>query len=344
MRACSTQFYVLEHYLRLATKIPEDWLSSLQIMTRSPRLSMEVDLAGKHQGFCSRLAFLEAGGINVCGVYLKSASSICGSNASTSAIIFPLHGTVDFDINGKHFVSAPGVPFILDPDVEFCARLSPELHLLIVQLSQPTFLKGIRPPQHGDSELVKLLESYLVETAFFRDHQHANQRTCLLGNALNNYFSEGRLETRELKNKVLIGTDRRLCQAFELINDNLKTTVDLEAIAKGSGLSLRNLYYLMRKYTGMTPYGYCQSRRLIKARESLICHHSENPVIADHALRQGFNHAGRFSSYYYDHFGEYPSETLQNLTALKQNAEKVLSVDAGAMKRKKYWYTSSASP
>jgi len=33
VRACSSQFCVLEHYLRIATRKPENWLSTLRVLT-----------------------------------------------------------------------------------------------------------------------------------------------------------------------------------------------------------------------------------------------------------------------------------------------------------------------
>lgn len=343
MRACSTQFYILEHYLRLKTDTPENWLSSLQFLTRSPRLSMEVDLSVDPQYFSGRLSFLETGSVNVFGFFLSSASTIFGANAGTNAIIMPLQGTVEFEVRGQHFVSAPGAPFILEAGAEFFARLSPKVHLFIAQPDQLASKDVNRYPENGDPELATLLESYLVETPFFRDHQHAVERTISFGRALNRYIAGDKEVARARKPVVLVGEERRLCRAFELINDYLKTGVDLEKIAMDSGMSLRNFYYLLKKFTGMTPYSYCQSRRLVKARESLVCRHHEDPVIANHAHKWGFNHAGRFSSYYYKHFGEYPSETLDGIEVLKERADKVWSVDAGSPERVKYWYTSSGT-
>lgn len=341
MRSCSTQFYVLEHYLRLKTDIPENWLSSLQALTRSPRLSMEVDLSTDLDGFSGRLAFLETEAVNVCGFYLSTASSIFGTNAATAAIIMPLQGTAEFEVDGQHFVSGPGAPFVLNKGVDFHARLSANVHLFIVQPDESAFRSESIRLKSGDPELVTLLDSYLIETPFFRDHQHAVERTSRFGKALHQYIA-GNLElTRNREKPVLVGEDRRLCRALELINDHLKTGVDLDRIAKDSGMSLRNFYYLLKKHTGLTPYSYCRARRLVRARESLICGYRKDPLVANHALNWGFNHAGRFSYYYHEHFGEYPSETLDGLAALLKRAEKVWLVNAGSPGRTKYWYTSS---
>ncbi|TVP59648.1 MAG: AraC family transcriptional regulator [Halomonadaceae bacterium] len=345
MRTCNPRGFVLEHYLRLATTSPQDSLSVLQVMTQSPRLSQELDVSDEHPPFFSRLGFLEAGPVNVCGFYLSGASRIFGSNAATTAIILPMQGTVEFRVNGCHFLSSPGVPFILQPNVEFHATLPPEVDAFIVQLSDHGETDQPIPLENGDPQLAALLESYLVETRFFRGHEHAVQRTGFFGAVLKRYCCGDSLAASELTPSMLMAHEHRLCRAFELIHERLPTGQDLElrVIACDAGLSIRNLYYLMGKYTGMTPYTYCQSRRLIKARESLICHYGEDPVVANHGRKWGFNHAGRFSSYYYGHFGEYPSDTVQGLGALKQFADKVFSADAGIPGSKHYWYTSSVN-
>ena len=181
MRGHNTQFYVLEHYLRLKTAFPEHWLSALQVLTQSPRLSMEVDLSAGPKTFLGCLSSLETGSVTVFGFCLNSASTIFGSNADTATIFMPLHGTVDFTVAGQQFVSSPGAPFVLDAGVEFFVRLSPEVHLFLAQPSEPVSRESGRHPENGDPQLVRLLESYLIETPFFRDHQHAVKRTIRFG-------------------------------------------------------------------------------------------------------------------------------------------------------------------
>lgn len=75
MRSCSSQLFVLEHYLRLAS--------------------------------------LHAERINVCGICLHSPLKICVSNADVSAITMPLQGAVEFKVGSRYFLCAPGIPFFL---------------------------------------------------------------------------------------------------------------------------------------------------------------------------------------------------------------------------------------
>lgn len=97
-----------------------------------------------------------------------------------------------------------------------------------------------------------------------------------------------------------------------------KEEISIELIARRSGLSLRNFHYLMKEYTGQSPYQYIRGRRLIRVREALIRDWTASLGIADHAREWGFQHAGRFANYYHRHFGEYPHQTLRKQEQLRQ--------------------------
>ncbi len=341
MRSCSTQSHVLEHYLRLETNTPENWLSALQVLTRSPRLSVEFDLQTSSDRFSARLAFLETVSVNVCGLYFDSSCDIFGTSPDYPTIIMPIEGTIEFKVGAQHFFIAPGVPFVLDAGMNFFARHTSGVNVFI---AQPRAF-GSKPQKEtlegGDPKMTEILEDYLLKTPFFKDHTHAVTLTNRFGNALHDYMKGTVNESTAPKISKLITDERRLCRALELVNDHLKTGVNLEKISKDSGMSLRTFYYLLKKYTGLTPYIYCRARRLVKARESLIHAHNEDPIIANHALDWGFSHPGRFSAHYLQHFGEHPSETLDLLKALKKNVEKVKSTRACLPGKTKYWYTST---
>lgn len=342
MRACSSQFFVLEHYLRLVTSKPENWLSSLQVLTGSPRLSQEIPAQSGGDSFLARLAFFPSTTMNLCGIYLNLASKVVGSNADSATIIMPLHGTVEFEVNGQRFLSSPDIPFVLEPRADFQANVSADVHLFIVQVARSQVQDASAGFKSGDPHLAKILEGYLIETPFFRNHAHALQRASSLERSLIVYREAGVSTSSPSETKALIGDDRRLCRALQLINDRLETSVDLELIARESGLSLRNFYYLMRKYTGMTPYNFCRSRRLIKARESLIRNYEIDPTVSNHALKWGFNHLGRFSSYYKEHFGEFPSDTIKCLDSLTKHSKEVQSIQPEVRPKQTTWYTSRA--
>lgn len=341
MRVCSSQFYVLEHYLRLVTRKPENWLSALQILTGSPRLSQEIALESGKQGFKARLAFIASETINASGLYVHSAMKVFGVNTAYAAIIMPVRGTIEFEVQGLRFHSGPGVPFVLQSNQEFRAELSDQTEALVIQLINTGVASIPRSFRSGDPGLAKILDAYLIETPFFRNHDHAVERTNCLERSLNRY-GEGELQALTVdERRILRGKDRRLRKALELMNEEPEQDIDLEAVARASGLSLRNLYYLMKKHTGMTPTAYRRSRRLIKVRESIVCNASNDLRVCNHALKWGFNHLGRFSSYYRDHFGEYPTDTIRCLDKLTGHARNVVPVGQETPQGRLMWYTST---
>lgn len=336
---CSSEFFVLEQYLRLATRRPGPWLSSLQALTGCPRLSQEISYSGPGKNFFGRLAFMPANLVDLCGIYLNSSLKIFGSHAEAFTVIMPLRGAVEFEVRGENFVCAPGVPYVLEPGAEFNASVSEAADIFIVQLKQSYLSETDTLPKTGDPELAAVLDSYLAEMPFFRDHEHAMERTRAFEHALIRHSEDHALPVAEDSDRQIISNERRICHALKLINEQLDKSIDLEAIARDSGLSLRNFYYLMNRFTGMAPYTYCRARRLIKARESLIRHFKDDSVIADHARKWGFKHQGRFSAYYFDHFNEYPSVTVERVRCLLKNSQQVTASE----NRVSAWYTSTNS-
>lgn len=334
---CCHECFALEHYLRMATRKPSHWLSSLQVLTGCPRLSQEIGNPDDHGDFFARLSFLPARLTNLCGIYLNSPVKIFGTNAAALAIIVPLRGSVEFKVDGRHFLCAAGVPYVLESGVEFCASVSEAADIFIVQLKPSDLTESNARPKSGDPKLAAILENYLAEMPFFRNHDHAMARTRNFEQALTVYSKASASYVVESSGRATVSDERRITQALNLINERLEQGVDLESVARDSGLSLRNFYYLMNKFTGMAPYTYCRSRRLIKARESLINSYNDEPGIAKHARKWGFKHQGRFSAYYLKHFNEHPSQTLGRLRYLTKKSQKVIASE----NRLKAWYTST---
>ncbi|MDK8463043.1 AraC family transcriptional regulator [Marinobacter sp. SS13-12] len=342
MYFCKSQRFLLEHFLRIDTSRPEGWLSALQILTTSPRLSRKI-LSPKNRGeFRARLSSLQSDNLSVLGCYLRNPSMISGVNAGFATIVMPVEGQVDFKVLGNHYLCGPWMPFLLEPDEDFHATLSEETHILIIQLPCLT-VSGERPSfRRRRGPLVELIAAFLFETPFFCDYKHAQSRLEQFSAELYEFTESDRALPTELDHRKQVRSDRRLCSAIQLMNDELDTDIDIESIASRSGLSLRNLHYLMRQYIGQSPYQYLRGRRLIKARESIIRNYPENISIAQHALNSGFQHTGRFSGYYEKHFGEYPSQTLSTLDHLKQLSGKVRASRDGDGNTRQQWLTSFA--
>lgn len=342
MYACSSQSFVLEHFLRIDTSQPESWLSALQVLTDSPRLSQKILTLTDNSNFRGRLSFLSSDNLNVCGFYTRHASMISGANAGCVAIVMPVEGTVDFKVTDEHRLCGPWTPFILEPHEEFHATLSDETHLLIVQLSCLDDARYRHALQNQQDRLAERLTAFLYETPFFHDYEHAQSRAERLSRKLYDCFEGGSSSCSDLLIMKKVSDDGRLCKAIQLLNQELDSDIDIKAVASHSGLSLRNFHYLMKQYTGQSPYQYIRGRRLIKAREAIIQGYPDRISIAQQAFNWGFQHAGRFSSYYRQHFGEYPKQTLSELDHLKQLTQSVRSAGGDPGEVREYWLTSSA--
>lgn len=343
MNACSSQCYVLEHFLRVDTSQPEIWLAALQLLTGSPRLSRQLQSATSTIDFRGRLSFLSSKDLRVSGSYTRNASLISGANAGGVAIIMPVAGTVNFEVAGDHYLCGPWSPFVLDPHEDFHATLSEDTHLLIVQMDRLNRSGYRRVLRHHQTSLAAILTTFLYETPFFRSYRHGQARVDRLARHLLGLIDGGDSPSSVPPQRKQIADDRRLCKAIQLVNDELASDLPIESIASRSGLSLRSLHYLMKQYIGQSPYQYVRGRRLIKAREAIIRHYPNGLGIAQEALNWGFQHAGRFASYYQKHFGEYPNETLRELDYLRQISAQVQSVRMGSEASGHYWLSSSVN-
>lgn len=342
MYSCNSQSFILEHFLRIDTSRPESWLSALQILTTSPRLSRKLLPPSGSNEFRARLSCMQSKDLNVLGGYLRNASIMSGVNAGSAVIIMPVEGRVDIELTDDHSLCGPWTPFILEPNEEFHATLSEDAHLLIIQLPR---LKGsgYRPAfLCHQPMLTELLTAFLYETPFYRDYEHAERRVEYFATHLYSFTGPDYSPSSEFDIPKKIRDDRRLCTAIQVLNNEINTDIDIKDVARRSGLSLRSLHYLMRQFIGQSPYQYLRSRRLVKAREAIIRGYPKNTSVAQHAADWGFQHAGRFSAYYKHHFGEYPTQTLSELEYLKQMTDSVKSVKDDSGNISHYWLTSAA--
>ncbi|WP_167812595.1 AraC family transcriptional regulator [Marinobacter daqiaonensis] len=326
------------------TARPENWLSALQVLTASPRLSLKTLAPAGSGSFRARLSFLPSADLMAWGTYTRRAGTLTGTNAGATAIVMPVAGEMVFEVREGQFSCGPWTPFVLDPTENFHLTLSEEAHLFIVQLP------GLSGPHHRDQlrfhqdQLAELLTNFLGETPFFRDHKHAQGCLDRFSGHLHGFIKTGYSPLAQSRNRKDIRNDRRLCNAIRLLNEELDTEISIESVASRSGLSLRNFHYLMKHYIRQSPYQYIRGRRLIKAREAIIRDYPENISIAQQASNWGFQHAGRFSRYYQQHFGEYPNETLAELDRLGRFARQVRSTAGGNTAAGEYWLTSKGTP
>jgi AraC-like DNA-binding protein len=99
-------------------------------------------------------------------------------------------------------------------------------------------------------------------------------------------------------------------RAERFMMDHAEAAITVSQVAAHLGVSLRSLQAGFRQWRATTPNLALRQIRLQLVREALLRDQGRTSVTAA-ALRYGFGHLGRFSSYYQSAFGESPSMTLR---------------------------------
>lgn len=97
-------------------------------------------------------------------------------------------------------------------------------------------------------------------------------------------------------------------RAIEFMIANVSQPITIKEIAQASNVSKRTLQLGFSSFHGMTPLLYLRRIRLQGAHEELS---RGEATVADIARRWGFTHAGHFTTYYREAFGETPSDTAR---------------------------------
>lgn len=88
--------------------------------------------------------------------------------------------------------------------------------------------------------------------------------------------------------------------------------IALQDLIVVSGVSISTLMSAFRKHRNSSPMMYLRNLRLDKAQQELLQLDAKQASVTDVAARCGFEHFGRFSTYYKERFGESPSTTLRS--------------------------------
>lgn len=94
------------------------------------------------------------------------------------------------------------------------------------------------------------------------------------------------------------------------IQNNLTQPLTLDDLIRIAGLSPRTVQDAFRRHRGYSPMQFLRECRLRAAYEELA-HPSENTSVTSTAFKWGFNHLGRFSTYFGQRFGQSPSNILR---------------------------------
>ncbi|MDY6814840.1 MAG: AraC family transcriptional regulator [Pseudomonadota bacterium] len=188
--------------------------------------------------------------------------------------------------------------------------------VMVVPSVRPTLPVGQASRSVSGSTVCCLIDRFLLQARFFPDSEQAEAGTRQLISRLVESETTGQV-LDELAPSVL---DRRVQRAIDRIRSQPDWQFNLPELASHAGASERNLYYLMKRETGMTPYRFYQRCRLVRVRRRLVDCQCEVPHISRYAADEGFSHLGRFAALYREHFGELPSETVQWRRSLPHRA------------------------
>ena len=99
-------------------------------------------------------------------------------------------------------------------------------------------------------------------------------------------------------------------KAEELMESQYDTITTIQEIADGVFTSPRNLQKAFKKYRDYSPLQFLRSRKLIRANEMFRDPYYTSSI-KNMAIHVGIYDINRFSKYYFEQFGEYPSDTLK---------------------------------
>ena len=112
----------------------------------------------------------------------------------------------------------------------------------------------------------------------------------------------------------MIGPSQRQAlvnRARDFVAAHPDDVLSVAQIAQGVGVTTRMLEYSFADIMGMSPKEYLRMIRLNAARRALRGADPRHTTIAEIAMDHGFWHLGRFSTYYFQMYGEKPSDTLK---------------------------------
>ena len=103
-------------------------------------------------------------------------------------------------------------------------------------------------------------------------------------------------------------------KAEEIMESECENVSTIQEIADKVFTSPRNLQKAFKKYREYTPLQFLKERKLHRAHY-LLKDSYRSESVKNVAIRVGIFDINRFGKYYYDQFGEYPSETLRKKNA-----------------------------
>lgn len=297
----------LDAYLRLNQAASGEWLHAIRDLLGCQAIDCDVD---RSQSVVGSLSALHADAGTVSVLNTAQDMTLTGCRLPAALLVIPVQGRCDVTLGGG--TQLPVFPLAMVPaGREFVLRTGEATTLILVSP-----LKG-DIPRWPDRQLAETLAAevhrFLFLSDYFRDHRDA----CRRAEALFARLDVALTSEADTEAALSPELDRRLVRVIEKIRNEPEWSFNLRELASHSGVSERNLYYLMKRETGLTPYRFYQRCRLIRVRRRLVDCTCDVPHISWYAADEGFSHLGRFAALYREHFGELPSETVQWRRALQ---------------------------
>ncbi|MGM0768722.1 MAG: helix-turn-helix domain-containing protein [Pseudomonadota bacterium] len=293
----------LDAYLRLHRASLGEWLTAIREISGCDAMACRLERDG---GTVGALAALGSRQGSVVCIHAGQGVEMTGCRTADPILVQPLAGEPEVALDSGLWRPLSQLT-VVRPEDRFRIRLTAGSRVLILRpsASMGGSLRDLSTAQTM-SVCEELIACYLHRSSFFRDHVQARQVTSALFDQLSRIGKRGSKPACDCPD-----LDRRLLRAMKKIRQEPDWDFNLAELASHAGVSERNLYYLMKRETGITPYRFYQRDRLVRVRRRLVDCQCEVPHISWYAADEGFSHLGRFASLYRQHFGELPSETVQ---------------------------------
>lgn len=294
----------LESYLRLNHASHMEWQAGLRRLYGSADIHCDF-FAG--DGDAGAMSALDSDAGQIVWVHALQDVDIAGWQDEPLVAVIVTAGTALVSWDGQSWTELMA-PFIVYHLPGFRLRLNSGTDVVFLRPDSRLLSRLPVSRVASPTGLEALVEGFLFRARMFFNDQQAKSLSSDLLKTVASALLSG-----EIKGSPIVPPttfDRRLVRAIEKIRQEPGWDFDLQALASHAGVSERNLYYLMKRQTGMTPYRYFQRCRLLRVRQRLVDCQCSVPHISWYAADEGFSHLGRFSALYREHFGELPSETV----------------------------------
>ncbi|WP_020499054.1 AraC family transcriptional regulator [Sciscionella marina] len=256
----------------------------------------------------------------------------CGRLETGYQVNIPLSGRVDTRCGDQRLIASPSTAAVYTPDLPSvidrwnagCAQIGIRFSREVLErdltelLNRP--LRGSIAFEHALDLSDAAARSWvgLAQSVFDLGSTLPPQRCRRIADSLTrtlltSFLHTARHEYRdELDAERPIATSRVVRTAVRFIEEHLDEPVDVLALARVCGVSVRALQNAFARELGLSPTAYRRARALESAHRDLVNADPAHRTVTEIATRWGFHHLGRFARDYRRRFGDLPVATLHD--------------------------------